>query len=994
MDDIIGPGGLKPVASLTFEPGASGERGYALMGDAAVAVAEGRSALSVRQGHVNLGVVQELAGLGAMSVAFDFNRAESRGRMTLLFRLKDNYSVSITDDRFIVRIVGSDGLVHVYTSEPRVIANGDWTSVALSFDRAGGAIRLHVDGALALAVDDAPLRFTTIAREAMFGGAPDFGTGFVGRVDDLRIFAGALDAAQVARLARADEPASALAPAPDEAVAAPGEAARIDVLANDAGAGPLRLMSAEAERGGAVAVEGGLLRYAPAPGYFGEDRVVYTVADAAGATAQAELRVTVGVVARDAADLAQALAAAKGGELILLAPGDYGALALDARARPNLAFAEEVTLRSLDPGQMARFTGLTLHSARNLTFEAIRFDYEAAPGAIDAVKPFQITNAAAVTIRDSVFDGALAVSADVARAGFGTGHGLTVRGSRDIAVEGNEFFHWHRAAVFDGVDDLSVARNLVREVRSDGFNFTDVREVAITQNIFRDFRTSPATGDHADMIQFWTTGKTRPTTDILIARNILDAADGDATQSIFMRNEEVDNGRAGSEMFYRNLRIEDNLIRNAHLHGVTVGETDGLVIANNTVVHSMAVASGQSVHVPRINVAEASLDVTVTRNLAAAVPAARAGWSVSDNLAIQRERPDAAGYFGDVFADGLADHRPAQEALRTMPGFAAFGASIATVGAGHAAPYAFIEAAPGEGLLRSAMAFRIGGVVDAAGPVSLAGATARWDFGDGAGGAGLSASHLYGAAGRHEASALVTLADGRQVEARRMVEAQTPVAIMATFEQGFDDLSGPANAVVRAEGASLVAAGGDGAARLQGGASSLAYARGPEFLGNAAFTLMLDYRKDLPATGGKLVQVPGGFGLSLGADWLRAEVTTELGLARLDHRAASLRSDAWRHVAFTFDGEAGTARLYLDGVRVAERAGVGTVQPGSASHDLHLGSPFGGAFAGLVDNFTFLTGAMTQAQIAAHVAAERPETPAELLADLLPGGLAALPDPW
>ena len=54
------------------------------------------------------------------------------------------------------------------------------------------------------------------------------------------------------------------------------------------------------------------------------------------------------------------------------------------------------------------------------------------------------------------------------------------------------------------------------------------------------------------------------------------------TQSIFMRNEVVDQGLAGANMYYQNVLIENNIIYNAHTHGITVGETIGLTIDHNT----------------------------------------------------------------------------------------------------------------------------------------------------------------------------------------------------------------------------------------------------------------------------------------------------------------------------------------------------------------------------------------------------------------------------
>ena len=94
--------------------------------------------------------------------------------------------------------------------------------------------------------------------------------------------------------------------------------------------------------------------------------------------------------------------------------------------------------------------------------------------------------------------------------------------------------------------------------------FSNIDGVLIENNYIHDFRGSPGSGDHCDMIQFWTAGTTSPSTNITIRANVLDIGNGTATQSIFMRNEMVDTGQAGTEMYYKNVVIEDNTITNAH----------------------------------------------------------------------------------------------------------------------------------------------------------------------------------------------------------------------------------------------------------------------------------------------------------------------------------------------------------------------------------------------------------------------------------------------
>jgi hypothetical protein len=141
--------------------------------------------------------------------------------------------------------------------------------------------------------------------------------------------------------------------------------------------------------------------------------------------------------------------------------------------------------------------------------------------------------------------------------------------------------------------------------------------VLIEGNHIHDFKKLADSGDHMDMIQFWTKEGEPSSQNVIIRDNFLDAGTGSPTHSIFMRNGVVDTGQGGEEYFYRNIVIEDNFIYNAHLHGITVGETDGLVIRNNTLMYSFHVegAGKGGLIAPRINLNDESLNVTVELNI-------------------------------------------------------------------------------------------------------------------------------------------------------------------------------------------------------------------------------------------------------------------------------------------------------------------------------------------------------------------------------------------
>jgi parallel beta-helix repeat protein len=140
-----------------------------------------------------------------------------------------------------------------------------------------------------------------------------------------------------------------------------------------------------------------------------------------------------------------------------------------------------------------------------------------------------------------------------------------------------------------------------------------------------------------------------------------------------MRNEMVDSRGAGKEMFYRNILIEENVILNAHLHGITVGETDGLVIRNNTVVRN-AKASGEggkpSLWTPRIKAAKASKNVRIERNVTAAVDGldGQRDWVVADNLLVQDRSRMKPGFYALVFGPAALSAPELIESFTPLPG--------------------------------------------------------------------------------------------------------------------------------------------------------------------------------------------------------------------------------------------------------------------------------------------------------------------------------------
>lgn len=674
-----------------------------------------------------------------------------------------------------------------------------------------------------------------------------------------------------------------------------------------------------------------------------------------------------GILVSNAAELRDALRNATGGETILLASGDYGKLWLYGPRDTFAKFSSNVTIKSADAGSLASFSSIDLREVKNLTFDRVIFDYRADLGAPAYVKPFSITSSQNISIENSIFDGDLASGTEHGD-GFGTGFGLNVSNSSNITLKKSEFFDWHRAAVFGSVDKLNISENEIYHIRSDGFDFADVKDVLIERNYFHDFLAATGSGDHPDMIQFWTSGTTEPSERIVIRNNILNSAGGDETQSIFIRNQEVQVNGAGEEMFYRDIIIENNVIYNAHSHGITVGESIGVIIRNNTILHNSASGSDGLVHVPTINLVDASKSVVVENNIVPRLSLTENQERIiRNNLVVQNTDPNGQAYYGDLFTDALAGAGAGPDDLKALPGGVieqfGVGSILTSFDTTPDSPTGYILGDGGTGLHMLTHTFDATNLFGPEGRLNLNGATAVWTFGDGQTDQGLEVAHIFEQAGQYVIAVKVTLADGRIIHLDKTILAESPVALEVPFDHGADDISQIVNQATTTGSVAFEEGIRGQAVRLNGGA--ITYDVSSDFLNNHEYTVQFDIKLQAGSSGGYIAYFPYSFAISAGPTKLEASVAID-GISHVVKANGLVLTDSqWHRAALTFSGADGAAVLYLDGNAVGRIDGLGGRQVGSTSQDLSIGNPFGGSFGGLIDNFSFLRGAMNADEVQA-----------------------------
>lgn len=362
------------------------------------------------------------------------------------------------------------------------------------------------------------------------------------------------------------------------------------------------------------------------------------------------------LVVQTTTDIQTALRSAKEpGQPLLtlrLAPGRYDKLNIRDIKSP-------VKLQPQSADRRPELAGLQIVDSTSVTLEEVALSYRISSDKESVfTAPFRVYGSSHITFSGVLFEGDLARGHGPVEDGFPAGKGLLVRDSRYVTIENCEIRNLFLGLSVHRSRNVVISGNDIHGLRKDGLTLAQVQNLLVEGNYFHSFNRAPDAGDHADMIQLWTNKTDAPTDGVTVRDNVFNSGHGLWTQTIFMRNDLVDKGRAGKELFFRNIRIENNVIINAHIHGIYVGETDGLAILNNTLIRNSRSEAERFNEVwasPQIKVAERSRNVVIKRNAAFRFPRSEAAdWSVRDNVSIQSERRMDAGFYGRVFENALA----------------------------------------------------------------------------------------------------------------------------------------------------------------------------------------------------------------------------------------------------------------------------------------------------------------------------------------------------
>ena len=273
--------------------------------------------------------------------------------------------------------------------------------------------------------------------------------------------------------------------------------------------------------------------------------------------------------ASTAQQLQTALATVRGGETILLSPGDYGDVLIKYR---NLAGT--VTLKSADPTDPANFGDLRIDQSSGFRFDTIDIHRALAKGEADWTPLSYISNSSRIAFAGVHFFGSLDNNS------WNDGYGLRVGASKDISVTNSTFEQLHIGAIYDHVSGIVLTGNNVTDVR-EGFDFAAVHDATIAQNRFSHITPNLAAYDHSDAIQFWNAGVEEGSSRVVIRDNVILAGTNGGTAGIFVRAEDPTPAWRHSDF-----TILNNMYTGEARNGITLDGVDRATVSGNTLTTS------------------------------------------------------------------------------------------------------------------------------------------------------------------------------------------------------------------------------------------------------------------------------------------------------------------------------------------------------------------------------------------------------------------------
>ena len=270
-------------------------------------------------------------------------------------------------------------------------------------------------------------------------------------------------------------------------------------------------------------------------------------------------------VATDA-QLASAVAAARPGDRILLAPGSYQALRITGRK-----LSGEPAVLS---GKGAILAFVQIFNSSGWSLDGL----EIGGGFDERGRILRIGNGADILVSNSLIRGQNMNNYAWDDGGIGIG----LRNADGVEIRGNRFREMKVAMSAGSSRNIRVTGNSFAYIR-EGINWVAVDGGVIRCNRFSHFQPNYAKREHPDALQFWQNND-GSANNTLIEGNFFSLGGPRAVHGIFGGGTQ--SAEKDPKFRMRNTPIRDNIYYGSALHGISLGGAENTVVERNTVIGS------------------------------------------------------------------------------------------------------------------------------------------------------------------------------------------------------------------------------------------------------------------------------------------------------------------------------------------------------------------------------------------------------------------------
>ncbi|MDR6267672.1 LamG-like jellyroll fold domain-containing protein [Roseobacter sp. N2S] len=678
-------------------------------------------------------------------------------------------------------------------------------------------------------------------------------------------------------------------------------------------------------------------------------------------------------------DAMEVLANGEGGTILLKNIGEtYNVVLRDIKVNEP-----SITIKSFDDNDRAVVEYLELRGRENITIDGVVFDSSGASEdrSIHA-KDFMVSSSTSIAVKNSIFKGDAKGFYDGENGIEKATSMALVRETNGFIFENNDVSGYNHGLEVRETTDISIRSNEIREMQGDGLRFGGVQDLLIEDNFMHDFLGSTRDQNHMDMIQFWGTNAILNTENVIIRGNILDAGDGVATQAIFGRNEQFKD----SGTYFQNILIEENVIHNGNYHGITMNNTNGLIIRNNTVLWNQdskdyqTAGDGGESNMPRIQ-AEDSTNVSVYGNIASGFYFPE-GVDASNNAIISYDQKGDDGYVEKQFINALVGGDGDLRDLVLNPS----SSWVGKFGAETSQPLDAVDDLTAvmavQGVSGDMNAFVFSAVFsqNETGYLNEENAQFTWTFSDGTILTGITVQKTFAEAGVKDATLVVTMlpdAESTHVKSgetlaktdsiTRDLTVQDKTLISIDFDDGYNDDSSynslisytaPVSGLTTVEGVTGSGFWLDGTNKVSIDRDNL------QIYDLDVFSLGIAIKQDADDDGGDILQfykTLNGVVDENGA--VIFKLTTPDGVFTVMSEENTISNDNWHKIFVTYNSLEEIFSLYVDGDLISSVTATGST-PSKAYWHLDLGDTWNDGIKGVIDDFSLTADVKTAAEIA------------------------------